>query len=255
MPAIASRGLPGVRSAAFALDVPLGQVHYRNPVAVDGYTAAPDEDMALRFNVVSSGYFETLRVPIASGRAIDERDTRDSQPVVVVSEAFVKRYFGGGDAIGRSVSASTVAPGRSWASCVTVATIDSTNRTSRITACRPAQSELHPAPDSPGRTVGADRRRLAREVSRALDRIDPDLPIGRMLTGREFLSAAAPDYGRTGASGLGARLAGARAGNGRALRAGRLLGQPADEGVRCAHRARRQAVRRWRGSCSVTPPR
>ena len=85
--------MPGVRAAALALDVPLGQMHIRNYVKIDGYTAARNEDMALRFNAVSPGYFDALRIPIVRGRPIDDRDRGDTPAVAVVSEAFVAKYL------------------------------------------------------------------------------------------------------------------------------------------------------------------
>jgi len=189
--------LPGVRSAAFALDIPLGQMHYRTSVSVDGYAPAPDEDMALRFNVVGSGYFETLRVPIVRGRAIDDRDTRDSLPVAVVSEAFVSKYFGGGDAIGRRFRTQ----GRSWS----VVGVMRDGRYDRLDEpvqpyfCMPAsQSEFITRLMLLVAAADAEPAAVAREVSGALGRMDPGLPLGRVLTGRQFLSEPLRDTGGPG---------------------------------------------------------
>jgi len=56
---------------------------------------------------VTPAYFATLRIPIKRGRDIEEVDARDRQPVAVVSESFVKRYWPDQDAasvIGRHIT-------------------------------------------------------------------------------------------------------------------------------------------------------
>jgi putative ABC transport system permease protein len=42
-----------------------------------------------------------MRIPLLAGRGLDERDTAVSAGVIVVNQAFVKRFFGDGDALGR----------------------------------------------------------------------------------------------------------------------------------------------------------
>jgi predicted permease len=62
---------------------------------------------------VLPGYFETLRIPIVSGRSISDADTADSLPVVVVSQSVVTRYFPQGDPVGQSFRLSG-ADRRDW---------------------------------------------------------------------------------------------------------------------------------------------
>jgi len=50
---------------------------------------------------VSAGYFETLRVPLVSGRLIDTRDTRDAPLVAVVNEAMVRAHWPDEDPLGK----------------------------------------------------------------------------------------------------------------------------------------------------------
>jgi len=53
---------------------------------------------------VTSGYFETLRIPLVRGRSIDARDSSTSEPVIVVNQAFVHRYSPDEDPIGRQIA-------------------------------------------------------------------------------------------------------------------------------------------------------
>ena len=56
------------------------------------------------FNQVSPGYLQTLGIPLLRGRDFDAHDTATSDSVAIVSEAFVKKYLGSRDPIGRTLS-------------------------------------------------------------------------------------------------------------------------------------------------------
>jgi len=190
--------VPGVRAAAVALDVPLGQMHFRNYIEVDGYAPAPNEDMSIRFNAVSPEYFDTLRIAIVRGRSIDDRDRSDTQAVAVVSEAFVAKYFGGRDPIQRTLRAA----GRTWS----VVGVMRDGRYDRLDEpfqpyfCLPvSQMEYTARLMLLVDTLGPEPATLAREVTREIHRMDPNLALGRMLTGPEFLRQPLQDTGGPGA--------------------------------------------------------
>jgi ABC-type antimicrobial peptide transport system permease subunit len=61
------------------------------------------EDPRARWRVISPGYFAALGVPIIAGRDFDERDTQDSEPVMIVSESLAKSMFPNQDAVNRHV--------------------------------------------------------------------------------------------------------------------------------------------------------
>src|SRR5262249_11430625 len=44
-------------------------------------------------NRVGSGLFETLRIPVIAGRAIEQRDLRPNAEAVVVDDLFARRFF------------------------------------------------------------------------------------------------------------------------------------------------------------------
>ncbi len=55
--------------------------------------------------VVSPEYFRTVGVPVIRGRALEARDSRDdAPPVIVVNEAFAKRYFVDEEPLGARVT-------------------------------------------------------------------------------------------------------------------------------------------------------
>jgi putative ABC transport system permease protein len=53
---------------------------------------------------VSPGYFETLRIPLVEGRYFRTFDDSLSAPVVIVNQAFARKYFAGQNALGHRVS-------------------------------------------------------------------------------------------------------------------------------------------------------
>lgn len=93
--------LPGVESAALASWLPLGfEGGSFSGVKIPGYQPAPGESMSTRASVVSSGYFQTLRIPLLAGRDFTPADDVNAPLVAVVNEAFAKRFFPGRDPVG-----------------------------------------------------------------------------------------------------------------------------------------------------------
>jgi predicted permease len=53
---------------------------------------------------VSAGFFETMNIPVLSGRAFVQRDIEpEPSAAIIVNEAFAKRYFGNEPPVGRTV--------------------------------------------------------------------------------------------------------------------------------------------------------
>lgn len=64
------------------------------------------------YQIVSPAYFETIDLPVVSGRIFHERDTPETAPVCLVNEAFVRRVLGGRSPIGmRLAIRPAAAPG------------------------------------------------------------------------------------------------------------------------------------------------
>jgi hypothetical protein len=54
--------------------------------------------------IATPGYFETLRIPILAGRAFTARDGASAPPVVIVNEAFARKFFPGENPIGKRLT-------------------------------------------------------------------------------------------------------------------------------------------------------
>lgn len=99
------QALPGVQVAACAVSVPVDQVGIDLPFSIAGRTPKGGDkwegDEYWRF--VSSGYFEALRIPLLRGRYFTRTDTAKSDHVVIVNEAFARKYWPNQDPIGQQI--------------------------------------------------------------------------------------------------------------------------------------------------------
>ncbi len=99
--------IPGVRGAAIASRMDLVGSGLGYLIQVDGSPKLGSENPSARGRSVSPTYFNLVGIPLLRGRMFTEHDTSSSTPVMVVNEAFARKYFPGTDPIGRHVTYST----------------------------------------------------------------------------------------------------------------------------------------------------
>jgi predicted permease len=98
------RALPGIEAAGLAKRAPLGGGSGSISIErLDGYEKRPGEVPVARMNVVSPGYFATIGVPFAGGRDFRDSDNAAAPKVMLVNEAFARRFWGAQDPLGRMV--------------------------------------------------------------------------------------------------------------------------------------------------------
>lgn len=105
-----AESLPGVTSVTMAERVPLGAGWSRRWVVVEGYVPGEGEDMEVPYNGVSDGYFAGMGIRMLSGREFTESDRAGAPPVVIVNEAFVRRFWAGRNPLGMRVAMGSGAP-------------------------------------------------------------------------------------------------------------------------------------------------
>ncbi|MGB6691869.1 MAG: FtsX-like permease family protein, partial [Terracidiphilus sp.] len=97
------RALPGVESAAGSMILPMTSdgidVSFENPEKPLPEGSRPSEALT----TISPNFFRTLQTPVVEGRDFSDADNLQSAPVMIVNEAFVKKYFPGEDAIGKKL--------------------------------------------------------------------------------------------------------------------------------------------------------
>jgi len=96
------RSLPGVESTAYATITPLGYSTYsETPIGVDGYEPQRREQPTVEYNQVSPAYFQTLGIPIISGREFTRADDENALSVAIVNKTMAARYWRGQDPVGQ----------------------------------------------------------------------------------------------------------------------------------------------------------
>ncbi|MGH9334574.1 MAG: ABC transporter permease, partial [Vicinamibacteria bacterium] len=96
---------PGIDSVAIAINTPL-DAGWTSRFEIEGRPEiAPGEQDEVRVRVVSPGYFRTVGLPIVRGRDLSPDDERpNALPVLLVNEAFVRRYFQDREPLGARVT-------------------------------------------------------------------------------------------------------------------------------------------------------
>ena len=102
------QAMPGVESASFALLQPLSGGGWNGSVRIEGYAPKPEERPDAHFNAISPQHFRTLRAPMLLGRELTAGDSATAPKVVIVNEAFVRRYFAGEPPLGKHVNQAEV---------------------------------------------------------------------------------------------------------------------------------------------------
>ncbi len=188
--------LRGVQSATVTAELPLGQLHIRQSIGVEGYVPAPDEQMIVRTNFVGPRYFETLGISIVNGRAIDEHDGEDRRPVAVINETMARRYWPGRDPIGQAIHVGGGGEPGEIVGIVKDGKYDTLDEPSQLYVCY-ALEQLDVYLKQVNlivRTEG-DPRALMGPIRGEIQQLDPDMPAPQIMTLDEFLEIRVEETG------------------------------------------------------------
>jgi predicted permease len=102
-------GLPGVERASLARVVPISGGGRITEFIPDNQTEPQDggrnqnRPLASATNVVGLNYFETMGIALLQGRDFTAQDVDGAPRVIVINEAFARRYFKGENPVGRQM--------------------------------------------------------------------------------------------------------------------------------------------------------
>ena len=174
--------LPGVDAAAITNAVPMVmQMPSETLFDIEGRTTDAARRPKGDVNIASPRYFETLGIPIFSGRAFTDLDHREAPRVVIVNQAMA-RYWDGADPVGAHVSADN---GDTWWTVVGV--VGNVRQFGPDQAPNPqAYIPLAQMPSGLGAQLlvrgSGDPATLARMVRNAVHTLDPDMPVEDIQT-------------------------------------------------------------------------
>ncbi len=96
--------VPGLEAVGAVNPLPLSNSIRASSMMVSGAApVGPGQHPAAGHLMVTGDYFQAMKTPILSGRAIDRRDTKDSPLVVMINEAFARKFFPDRNPIGQQV--------------------------------------------------------------------------------------------------------------------------------------------------------
>jgi predicted permease len=195
--------LPGVESAASVTSLPT-EPTLDFPFTIEGGAIPPhgqssgDSD----YLIVSSGYFQTMEIPVLKGRQIEESDSEHSPGVVVINQAMARQYFPNENPVGKQiVIAQNLGPDfadepREIVGVVGDAKAEELNDSAGPSMYTPfAQVSPHLASLLVGTipirwAVRTKSESLAKELANAMLQVDPEQPIAEVRMMRELLSDA-----------------------------------------------------------------
>ena len=86
--------LPAVESVALASVMPLGWGSPSQAVFIEGQQQpSPDRPLMTDHNIVTPGWFQTMGIPLITGRDFSNYDAADAPGVVIINEAMAHRYW------------------------------------------------------------------------------------------------------------------------------------------------------------------
>jgi predicted permease len=190
----ALHSVPGAQSVGGISALPLSGERSDRLLTVEGQREDPSvERPIVEYRVVTSGFFETLRIPLLQGRRIEDADRAGAPAVVVVNESFVRGYFPTGDALGRRIR--LVSPQTEWTTIVGVV-----GDVREFGLDRTAPPVMYfPADQQPveGMTYvvrsAAPFSEVSRRVSTVLESVDAGVPIFELRPYESLLSASVAD--------------------------------------------------------------
>lgn len=188
------RALPGVQSAAGAVFLPMSGNDANMSFEDPQHPRPAGRHDTAAIDIVSPQFFRTMQIPILQGRDFTDADDTQSAPVIIVNEAFVRRYLAGETVLGRKIrpGGSSDANGKpTWPEIVGV--VGDTRRDSARFAMQPAIY----LPDGQAPTwcclvsvvrTSVDPMSLEPAVRHLVASMDPQIPVTDVHTMRDLIA-------------------------------------------------------------------
>ena len=95
--------LPGVVAEGAISALPLTGTVGWGGIKVEGYNPPPGQELQVDERVASANYFETMQIPLVSGRFFSDQDNPEAPQVAIIDQKFAKRFWPHNDAVGKHV--------------------------------------------------------------------------------------------------------------------------------------------------------
>ena len=114
--------LPGVQLASLVTNTPASNVDNETSFfTIEGQASLKSgESPSADLQIASSGFFDTLKIPLVGGRFFLDSDSADAPRIVVISRGMASRFWPSGDPIGHRIKLGTPDSAQPWATIVGV---------------------------------------------------------------------------------------------------------------------------------------
>jgi predicted permease len=179
-------GLPGIAAATWASNMPFWSSASRG-VSIEVQEQKRKSEMLNSVtNTVDVDYFKVMRIPLLDGRDFTDGDRDGFLPVVIINEDLARRYWPGGDAIGKRLRLAGDSAGRQ-----VIGVVKNSNYTTLGEAPQPCI--YLPLRQNPGATAtlyvraARDPGSILGEVQREVKALAPKVEISDIRTGARFM--------------------------------------------------------------------
>jgi predicted permease len=176
--------LPGVKSAVAVTGLPYSGHSIGSSFTIEGRPMERGDQPSCQLQSVSDRYFETLNVPLRSGRLLNAGDGAETPKAGVVSERMARKWWPHESPIGKRIRLGAPDSKQPWVTIVGVVgdvTHNVFDRNPRALLYVPLTQSPRLWMDIGVRTAG-DPLRLAPAVTAAIRAVDPEMPITGMAT-------------------------------------------------------------------------
>jgi predicted permease len=193
------KNLPGVTAASGAMPLPLSNSNWNISFNWPDHPVREENEPSAGVYLASTGLFESMRIPLLRGRTFDDRDQRNSAPVVIVTSAFARKFFHDQDPIGRKITIGAgEGPARARYKTREIIGIVGDIRTNSLDKepdaayYIPISQLMWGTPTLVIRTA-AEPATVAGNIHKILSAMDPDVPLYEVRTMNDYLAL---DLGR-----------------------------------------------------------
>jgi predicted permease len=191
------RALPGVQSVTLSEVGYISDSMENTNFLPEGETPNPDKDQSAWNNAVGSGFFHTMGIPILAGRDFNENDTASAPKVGILSESLARKAFPDQNPIGKRFLAHFHPSEGKPGDLIEVVGISGDTRYWSLKQ-DPVGMFYQPYQQTPNLDFGATYEvrtslspaSVAPSLRKAVQSIDPDLPLQEIRTQQEQIDAS-----------------------------------------------------------------
>ena len=100
-------GLPGVTGVTLTTSLPISGGDGTGDLTIEGNPAAPGELGAVTTRSTTPDYFNVMGIPLVRGRTFGEHDDASRQPVAIINQAMMRRFWPHQDPVGKRIKIGT----------------------------------------------------------------------------------------------------------------------------------------------------